>query len=347
MAIRHPMLNRRFGATRAVHGVVIGSAWLLSAVYSLPWLVAYDIVAYDIVTTGTAVFCTNTLPLNTRVYAMVNFFVLYVVPLVFMSFVYVRISITLWRSSTIQSLPIISLHLLQHGNHQNQQQNEESSPHHLRSRSTSTARLFASSSYPNSPCLSVKSPLHGDYRRSQMNDVDATAAAERHVLAPPGSTGRRPTNSYTTDSTRTINERRSTQLTVDHNPLTSRRKVVRLLAAVVTSFALCMLPHHVRVQWQEWRTSSYSYEEMYIPPITTLIFYINSCLNPLLYALISDKFRQAFADLRCRRHTGTVPPPLLPVAPLPAHDRFMVRCNSQPNCSRTVNVFTNRGQMGS
>jgi len=35
--------------------------------------------------------------------------------------------------------------------------------------------------------------------------------------------------------------RRSTQLTADH-PLTSRRKVVRLLAAIVVSFALCMLP---------------------------------------------------------------------------------------------------------
>jgi len=70
IAIRHPMLNRRFGATRAVHGVVIGSAWLLSAVYSLPWLVAYDIVS----TGPDAVFCFNTLPLNTRIYAMINFY---------------------------------------------------------------------------------------------------------------------------------------------------------------------------------------------------------------------------------------------------------------------------------
>lgn len=106
MAIKHPMLNRRFG-TPAVHGFVIGGAWLLSGVYSLPWLVAYDIVR----TSPDAAYCFNTLPLDTRVYAMVNFFVLYVVPLVFMTFLYVRISITLWRSSTVMSLPL-NLHLL-------------------------------------------------------------------------------------------------------------------------------------------------------------------------------------------------------------------------------------------
>jgi hypothetical protein len=84
-----------------------------------------------------------------------------------------------------------------------------------------------------------------------------------------------------------------------HSPLIARRKVVRLLVAIVSSFAICMLPHHVRLQWQEWSADDhYSVEHMYVPPVTTLIFYVNSCLNPLLYALISDRFRKAFAETR-------------------------------------------------
>lgn len=88
--------------------------------------------------------------------------------------------------------------------------------------------------------------------------------------------------------------------TSGHSPLIARRKVVRLLVAIVSSFAICMLPHHVRLQWQEWSAVDSSSIEhmMFVPPVTTLIFYVNSCLNPLLYALISDRFRKAFAETR-------------------------------------------------
>jgi len=186
------------------------------------------------------------------------------------------------------------------------------------SRNTSSVRLFPSMSNLNSPSASARLSLQaGDSKRSSLqalNNIDTAAATptttEHARLA--GNTLRRHTASSTTLSA--MHGRRSTQFVnsaTDHNPLTARRKVVRLLAAVVISFALCMLPHHVRVQWHEWRSArSYSYEEMYVPPITTLVFYINSCLNPLLYALISDKFRQAFADLRCCRHSATPPPHL-------------------------------------
>ena len=88
-------------------------------------------------------------------------------------------------------------------------------------------------------------------------------------------------------------------VTSGQSPLIARRKVVRLLVAIVSSFAVCMLPHHVRLQWQEWKAGdSYSVRDMYVPPVTSLIFYVNSCLNPLLYALISDRFRKAFTETR-------------------------------------------------
>lgn len=89
------------------------------------------------------------------------------------------------------------------------------------------------------------------------------------------------------------------------NPLLYRRKVIRLLIVMVIAFGICMLPHHVRIQWQEWsNVSDYTQELMFIPPFTTLLFYINSCLNPFLYALISNKFRKSFRELRCNRRVA-------------------------------------------
>ena len=360
MAIKHPMLNRRFSGTRAVHGVVIGAAWLLSIVYSLPWLVAYDIVRPG--GDDNAAFCFNSLPLDTHVYAMVNFVVLYIAPLLFMTFVYVRISIILWRSSAVMSLPLISLQLLQSQDHhheqqqQQQQQNLGGVSQYLQRASTPSCSpscvrpFFNSLSSPNSPYLSAKSTPRRTCTQLQLNvngsaALTATTAAERQrkrcsaaETAPLAASSRRSTVSHAEPACRS----RLSQMLTEQHPLTSRRKVVRLLAAIVVSFALCMLPHHVRVQWQEWRRSAtYLYEEMYIPPVTTLLFYVNSCLNPLLYALISDKFRQAFADLRCcRRHAA--PPPRRPVATaLATAPPRIGRSNSQPYLSRPVHQWLN------
>ena len=231
MAIKHPMLNRRFG-TPAVYGVVIGGAWLLSGVYSLPWLVAYDIVMIS----PDAAYCFNTLPLNTRVYAMINFVILYVVPLVFMTFLYVRISITLWRSSNVMSLPF-SLRMLppdehHHHHHHHRDSGDVQYLHHRASRTSSRLRLYLNNSSPNSPHASARSSLRSNCSRSPVHNEVVTQAAERHLaaneLALPvtAATSRRSTSSY-------INERRMTQ----DNFLTSRRKVVRLLAAIVVHHA--------------------------------------------------------------------------------------------------------------
>ena len=78
-----------------------------------------------------------------------------------------------------------------------------------------------------------------------------------------------------------------------NNLLISRRKVIRLLLCIVISFAACMLPHHVRVLYGTWSGTFHpSYGYRLIPPISFLLFYLNSCLNPILYAFMSDNFRK-------------------------------------------------------
>ena len=67
------------------------------------------------------------------------------------------------------------------------------------------------------------------------------------------------------------------------NALLARRRVIRLLVAIIVAFALCVLPNHIRMLWEQFsmhqRTSRWTY---LIPPILHLIVYSNSALNPVL-----------------------------------------------------------------
>ena len=60
----------------------------------------------------------------------------------------------------------------------------------------------------------------------------------------------------------------------------------------------------MREAWRSWsvdietdEASSISFNEMLLPPIIYLLLYFNSCLNPLLYALLSENFRRGLRDL--------------------------------------------------
>ena len=92
--------------------------------------------------------------------------------------------------------------------------------------------------------------------------------------------------------------------------LQSRRRVVRMLIAIVVTFALCNLPFHGRKLWQIW-SSSYKGGSMFstlFTPITFIIMYANCAINPILYAFMSKTFRLSLVELFCcrmkRRHTN-------------------------------------------
>ena len=85
------------------------------------------------------------------------------------------------------------------------------------------------------------------------------------------------------------------------NVLLARRRVIRLLIVVIVSFATCVLPYHIRVLWQTWDQPDPSFWRVLISPITFVFYYLNSGLNPLFYAFLSDRFRECLIDVvTCR-----------------------------------------------
>ncbi|XP_072456020.1 apelin receptor-like [Notamacropus eugenii] len=82
-----------------------------------------------------------------------------------------------------------------------------------------------------------------------------------------------------------------------------RRRLLRLLAALVAVFALCWLPFHVLkslyvLSWLGLLALPCAGQALIVRlhPYATCLAYVNSCLNPLLYAFLDRRFRA-----QCRR----------------------------------------------
>lgn len=83
-----------------------------------------------------------------------------------------------------------------------------------------------------------------------------------------------------------------------------RRQVVLMLGTVVASFFLCLLPFRALILWIILAPPDYNIMELIgVENFYLLLFfcrimlYINSALNPILYNLMSSKFRDGFRRL--------------------------------------------------
>ncbi len=119
---------------------------------------------------------------------------------------------------------------------------------------------------------------------------------------------------HSMNSTRTVNTHRENRRPMERsysNPseprrkegaLVMRRKVIRLLMAVLISFSICVLPYHIRVLYSTWSEPTVSFIGAVMVPVTFVIYYTNSGLNPILYAFLSDNFRKSLKDIiTCKR----------------------------------------------
>jgi allatostatin receptor len=80
-----------------------------------------------------------------------------------------------------------------------------------------------------------------------------------------------------------------------------RKRVTKMVVIVVVMFAICWLPFHAVFIIQTFT----DIEKDFIMEVTELVAicfaYMNSCVNPILYAFLSDNFRQGFRKMLCCR----------------------------------------------
>ncbi|NXV75323.1 GHSR protein, partial [Atlantisia rogersi] len=84
----------------------------------------------------------------------------------------------------------------------------------------------------------------------------------------------------------------------------SHTQTVQLLAVVVLAFVLCWLPFHVgRVLFAQSESIPYDLTQ-YFNLIAMLLFYLGASVNPILYNLLSHRYRKAMGNILHHKRAG-------------------------------------------
>ncbi|KAL0966777.1 hypothetical protein UPYG_G00300010 [Umbra pygmaea] len=123
------------------------------------------------------------------------------------------------------------------------------------------------------------------------------------------------------------------------------RQVTKMLCVLVIVFGICWAPFHTdRLMWSfinNW-TSQHHQAFEYVHIVSGVFFYLSSAVNPILYNLMSTRFREMFLKVTCRCglctahvHHGSTQLTL----------RSTVYEKPQPNGTRRESAQTEMGRM--
>jgi hypothetical protein len=83
-----------------------------------------------------------------------------------------------------------------------------------------------------------------------------------------------------------------------------KKRVTRMVCIVVVIFAVCWCPIQLVLVLKSLALFEITPLTVMIQIISHVLAYMNSCVNPFLYALISDNFRKAFRKVVYCRSLG-------------------------------------------
>lgn len=102
-------------------------------------------------------------------------------------------------------------------------------------------------------------------------------------------------------------------------------------AIVVAVFGVCWAPFHIeRLLWSsvsQWTDVMHNVYQ-YVHILSGIFFYLSSAVNPIIYSLLSTRFRECFRELVCSRSEGNSSVRNSP--PFPE-----ILMNTSMSCSRT------------
>ncbi|XP_041659528.1 neuromedin-U receptor 1-like, partial [Cheilinus undulatus] len=93
-------------------------------------------------------------------------------------------------------------------------------------------------------------------------------------------------------------------LSMAHQKKMSKRnmQVTKMLSVLVVVFGICWAPFHMdRLMWSYMDTSDVEHLHIFGPIhiISGVFFYLSSAINPILYNLMSTRFREMFSHITC------------------------------------------------
>ncbi|KAF5897074.1 galanin receptor type 1-like, partial [Clarias magur] len=93
----------------------------------------------------------------------------------------------------------------------------------------------------------------------------------------------------------------------------SKRKTAQTVLLVIAAFLFCWMPQHIIAMWAEFGEFPLTEASFAFRIMAHCLSYGNSCVNPILYAFLSENFRKA-----CRQvftcHLFYSPPPVKKIA---------------------------------
>ncbi|EDV40822.1 uncharacterized protein Dana_GF10701, isoform A [Drosophila ananassae] len=90
------------------------------------------------------------------------------------------------------------------------------------------------------------------------------------------------------------------------NSQMKKKAVIRMLAAVVITFFVCWFPFHMQRLWFLYAKDNENYYNVneWLFSIAGFAYYVSCTINPIVYSVMSRRYRVAFRELLCGRPVG-------------------------------------------